>query len=325
MTDRMRVAVLDDWQGVARQSADWSALDARADVTVFPGAFTDEDDAAARLAPFEVLLLMRERTPIPASLIARLPALRMIALTGARSPSLDTAACVARGIVISTTGGALSSATTAELTLGLMIAGARQIAAGDAAIRAGRFQEGVSVGPALGGKVLGIVGLGKIGSHMARYGNALEMDVVAWSRSLDPAGAAAAGVRLAPSLHALLGAADVVTLHVPLSPSSRHMIDAAEISAMKPGALLVNTSRAGLVNTAAMLAALKDGRIGAALDVYDQEPLPANDPIRTAPNTVLSPHLGYGTNETFERFYRESVENILAFLDGAPIRLMKAA
>lgn len=318
----MRVAVLDDWQGVARQSADWSPLEAKAEVVIFPGAFADEDAAAAELADFEVLLLMRERTPIPASLIARLPKLRMIALTGARSPSLDAAACAARGIVISTTGGALSSAVTAELTLGLLIAGIRRIAAGDAAIRAGRFQEGVAIGPALAGKVLGIIGLGKIGGRMARYGAALEMDVLAWSRSLTDAGTKAAGARLAASKEALLRESDVVTLHVPLAAGSRGMIGASEIALMKPGALLINTSRAGLVDTPAMLVALHEGRIGAALDVYDQEPLPANDPIRTAPNTVLSPHLGYGTTETFERFYRDSVENILAFINGAPIRLM---
>ena len=318
----IRVAVLDDWQDVARQSADWSALEAKAEVVVFADAFADEDAAAAALAEFEILLLMRERTAFPASLIARLPRLRMIALTGARSPSLDAAACAARGIVISTTGGTLSSAVTAELTLGLLIAGARQIAAGDAAIRAGRFQEGVPVGPALAGKVLGIIGLGKIGGRMARYGAALEMDVVAWSRSLTEAGAKTGGARLAASQDALLQEADVVTLHVPLAPASRGMIGAREIGLMKPGALLINTSRAGLVDTPALLAALGEGRIGAALDVYDQEPLAANDPIRTAPNTVLSPHLGYGTTETFEVFYRESVANILAFLDGAPIRLM---
>ncbi len=319
----MRVGVLDDWQEVARASADWSAVEARAEVTMFSGAFADEDEAAAALADYEILLLMRERTPFPATLIERLPKLRMIALTGARSPSLDTAACAARGIVISTTGGMLSSATTAELTLGLLIAGTRRIAQGDAAIRAGRFQEGVAVGPALAGKVLGIVGLGKIGGRMARFGAALEMDVVAWSRSLDEAGAAAAGARLASGLVPLLREADVVTLHVPLSAASHGLMGAAEIAEMKPGALLVNTSRAGLVDTAAMLAALHDGRIGAALDVFDTEPLPIDDPIRTAPNTVLTPHLGYGTTEGFEVFYRESVENILAFLDGRPQRLMK--
>lgn len=320
----MRVGVLDDWQGVARQSADWSALEKVAEVTVLSDAFADEDAAAAALAKFDILLLMRERTPFPASLIVRLPKLRMIALTGARSPSLDTAACAKAGIVISTTGGTVSSVGTAELTLGLMIAAARQIPAGDAAIRAGRFQDGVEVGPALVGKTLGIIGLGKIGSRMARYAAALEMKVIAWSRSLDEATAAAGGATLAANKAALLAEADVVTLHVPLSAGSRGLIGAAEIGQMKPGALLVNTSRAGLIDGAALLDALHAGRIMAALDVYEQEPLPVDDPIRSAPNTVLSPHLGYGTTDTFRQFYGESIENILAFLAGAPIRLMKA-
>ncbi len=320
----MRVGVLDDWQGVARSSADWSELEAKAEVVVFPGAFADEDDAARQLADFDILLLMRERTPFPASLIGRLPKLRMIALTGARSPSLDTAACAKAGIVISTTGGTVSSVGTAELTLGLMIAASRRIVTGDAAIRAGRFQDGVEVGPVLVGKTLGIIGLGKIGGRMARYAAALEMKVIAWSRSLDEATATAAGARLAPSKGALLAEADVVTLHVPLSAGSRGLIGAAEIGQMKPGALLVNTSRAGLIDGAALLEALHAGRITAALDVYEQEPLPANDPIRTASNTVLSPHLGYGTTDTFRQFYGESIENILAFLAGSPIRVMAA-
>ena len=320
----MRVGVLDDWQEVARGSADWSGLEAVAEIIVFPGAFADEDEAAAKLVDFDVLMLMRERTPFPASLIARLPKLRMIALTGARSPSLDTAACRAAGIVISTTGGTVSSVGTAELTLGLMIAAARRLVAGDAAIRAGRFQEGVEVGPALVGKTLGIIGLGKIGTRMARYAAALEMKVIAWSRSLDEAGAQAGGAMLAPSKAALLAEADVVTLHVPLAPGSVGLIGAAEIAAMKPGAILVNTSRAGLIDTGALIEALWERRIVAALDVYDREPLGADDPIRAAPNTVLSPHLGYGTTDTFRQFYGESIENVLAFLAGTPMRVMTA-
>ena len=246
----------------------------------------------------------------------------MMALTGSRAPSLDTVACTQAGIVISTTGGTVSSVGTAELTLGLMIAAARRIVAGDAAIRAGRFQEEVEVGPALVGKTLGIIGLGRIGSRMARYAESLEMKVIAWSRSLDEARARAGGAGLAASKEALLHEADVVTLHVPLTPASRGLIGAAEIGQMKPGALLVNTSRAGLIDRAALLEALHAGRIMAALDVYEQEPLAVDDPIRTAPNTVLSPHLGYGTTDTFRQFYGESIENILAFIGGAPVRVM---
>ena len=320
----MRVAVLDDWQGVARQSANWSALEAQAEVVFFAAPFADEDDAASRLAGFEALILMRERTAFPASLIDRLTDLRMIALTGNRSPSLDIEACTRRGIVVSNTGGTASTNGTAELTLGLMLAAARRIPAGDAAIRAGRFQDGVGIGPVLAGKTLGIIGLGRIGSWVARYARALDMRVMAWSRSLSAEAAGAAQAELAESKAALLAASDVVTLHVPLSPGSRGMIGAAEIGLMKPGALLVNTSRSGLVDQAAMLAALDAGRVCAALDVYDREPLPVDDPIRTASNTVLTPHVGYGTVDTFAQFFRESIENVLAFMAGAPVRVMNA-
>ena len=318
----MRVAVLDDWQGVARKSADWSRLESKAEVAILAEPFGDEDAAAAALAEFEVLILMRERTPFPASLIARLPKLKMIALTGNRSPSLDLAACTQHGVVVSNTGGQASTSATAELTLALLLAAVRRVPAGDAAIRAGRFQEGVGIGPVLAGKTLGVIGLGRIGALVARYGLALDMRVVAWSRSLTREAAHAAGAELASSKADLLTASDVVSLHVPLSPGSRGLIGAAEIAAMKPGALLVNTSRAGLVDQAAMLAALHDGRIMAALDVFEREPLPADDPIRSAPNTVLTPHVGYGSVDTFRQFYGESIENVLAFLLGAPIRVM---
>jgi phosphoglycerate dehydrogenase-like enzyme len=318
----MRVAVLDDWQGVARESADWSRLEAKAEVVILPDPFRDEDDAAARLADFEILILMRERTAFPASLIERLPKLRMIGLTGNRSPSLDLEACTRRGVVVSNTGGTASSNGTAELTLALMLAAARRVPAGDAAIRAGRFQEGVGVGPVLAGKTLGVIGLGRIGTLVARYGLALNMKVQAWSRSLTRDAANKAGVVLAASKTALLQESDVVSLHVPLTPISRGLIGAADIALMKPGALLVNTSRALLVDQAAMLAALHEGRIMAALDVFEREPLPPDDPIRSAPNTVLTPHVGYGSVDTFRQFFSESIENVLAFLLGQPIRVM---
>ena len=317
----MRVAVMDDWQGVAPEAADWSPLRARAEVVVLSEPFADEDAAAQALADFEILIPMRERTPLPGSLIARLPKLRMIALTGHRSPSLDLAACTERRVLVCNTGGTASSNGTAELALGLMLAAARRIPAGDAAIRAGRFQQGVGIGPVLEGKTLGIVGLGRIGRRVARYGKALDMRVLAWSRSLTREAAEAVGAELA-SKEELLAASDVVSLHVPLSPGSRGLIGAAEIARMKPGAILVNTSRSGLVDTAALLAALHQGRIVAALDVYDREPIPPGDPIRTAPNTVLTPHVGYGSVDTFRQFYGESIENVLAFLDGKPVRVM---
>lgn len=313
------IAVLDDWQHVAQGSADWSPLAGRFDILDRP--FADEDAAAAALAPYEVLVPMRERTPFPASLIARLPRLRMVALTGSRSPSLDVAACTARGIPVCTTGGERSSTGTAELALALILAAARRIPEADAALRAGRFQEGVGVGPVLDGRTLGIVGLGRIGRMVARYGRALNMEVLAWSRSLTDEAAAAHGAT-SVALDHLLAQADVISLHVPLTPQSRGMIGAAEMARCKPGAILVNTSRGPLVDEGALLAALAEGRLRAGLDVYDREPLPPGHPLRSAPNTVLTPHIGYGTADTFRQFYGESVENIVAFEAGRPIRVL---
>jgi len=302
------VAVLDDWQGVARSSADWSGLQARAEVVFFAEAFADEEDAVRRLADFEIVLSMRERTPLPGSLINRLPKLRMLGMTGARNASLDTAACTARGVVVCHTvagSGSTNDSATAELALGLMIGAARGLAAGDANIRAGGFQMGVPVGIGLAGKTLGLIGLGRLGGHMARYGNTLNMKVIGWSQNLTAEKAAAAGATMV-SKQELLSTADVVSIHLVLSPRSRGLIGAADLALMKQGAILVNTSR---------------WRIIAALDVFDREPLPPDDPLRSAPNTVLTPHLGYCVRETWEQFYPQSVENALAFLDGKPVRV----
>jgi phosphoglycerate dehydrogenase-like enzyme len=313
-----KVAVLDDWQGVAKTSADWSPLQARAEVVFFPKAFDDEDDAARQLADFDIVLSMRERTPLPGSLINRLPKLRMLGMTGARNASLDTAACTARGIVVcNTIGGGNSEAATAELALGLLVAAARSIPAGDANIRAGKFQEGVPVGHALAGKTLGVIGLGRLGTHMARYGKALNMKLLAWSQNLT---ATAAGATMV-SKDELLSRSDAVSIHLVLSDRTRGLIGASDIARMKPGAILVNTSRGPVVDEKALLAAVQARRIVAALDVYDREPLPANHPLRTAPNVVMTPHLGYGVQETWQGFYPQSLENALAFLDGRPVRV----
>lgn len=317
----MRVAVMDDWQGVARDSTDWSALAARAEVVFMSGAFADEDAAAAALAGFEIVIPMRERTAFTSTLLARLPKLKLIAQTGGRAQTMDLERATASGILVCNTMGERSSIGTAELTLGLILAAARRIPQGDAAIRAGRFQEGVGIGPVLDGLTLGIIGFGRIGARVGMFGRALGMKLLAWSPNLTAETAAAGGATLA-SRDALLGGSDVISLHVVLSARSRHMLGAAELALMKPGALLVNTSRGPLVDEAALVAALNAGRIMAGLDVYDREPLPADHPIRTAANTVLTPHLGYGTTDTFRQFYRESVENVLAFLDGAPIRMV---
>jgi phosphoglycerate dehydrogenase-like enzyme len=321
MTGKTRVAVLDDWQGVARGAADWRTLQARAEVVFFSDAFTDADDAAAQLADFDIVLSMRERTPLPGSLINRLPKLRMLGMTGARNLSLDTAACTARGIpVCCTQGGGYSDSATAELALGLLIAAARGLAVGDATIRAGGFQMGVPMGIGLAGKTLGVIGLGKLGTYMATYAKALRMNVIAWSQNLTKERAEAAGA-VPVSKEELMATADAITIHMVLSDRSRGLIGRADIARMKQGAILVNTSRGPIVDEAAMLEALHAGRIVAALDVYDREPLPVDHPLRKAPNTVLSPHLGYCVKETWDSFYPQMIENALAFLDGKPVRV----
>jgi phosphoglycerate dehydrogenase-like enzyme len=318
-----RIAVLDDWQGVARANADWSALEARAELVFFSDPFIDEDHAAAALTGFEILLTMRERTRIPASLIARLPQLRMIGITGVANAALDMEACERHGIVVCNTGRGPAGApfATAELALGLLIAAARAIPQGDAAIRAGGFQRGVPVGIGLAGKTLGIIGLGRLGTRMARYGAALDMNVIAWSPNLTAARAHDAGVDLVDK-ETMLAQADAVSLHLVLSPRTRGLIGAAEIGRMKPGAILINTSRGPLVDEAALLAALRAGAIVAALDVFDTEPPAPDHPLRRCPNCVLTPHLGYAVAETWRAFYPRSVENALAFLDGTPQRVI---
>lgn len=316
-----KVAVLDDWQGVARGSADWSKLQARAEVVFFAKAFENEDDAARQLADFDIVLSMRERTPLPASLINRLPKLRMLGMTGARNASLDTAACTARGVVVcNTTGGQNNEAATAELALGLLISAARRMPVGDANIRAGKFQEGVPVGIALAGKTIGLLGLGRLGSHMARYCNALGMTVLGWSQNLTPEKAKAAGATMV-SKEDLLSRSDAVSIHLVLSDRTRGLLGAGDLARMKPGAILINTSRGPIVDEKALIEAVQAKHIVAALDVFDREPLPANYPLRGASNAVMTPHLGYGVKETWDVFYPQSIENALAFLDGKPVRV----
>jgi phosphoglycerate dehydrogenase-like enzyme len=232
-------------------------------------------------------------------------------------------ACTARGIVVCHTAGQQSTSATAELTLGLLIAAARLIPTADASIRTGGFQNGVPAGCVLEGRTLGVIGLGKIGSRMARYGHALGMQVLAWSQNLTADKAQAAGARLVDK-PTLLAESDAITLHVVLSERTRGILGAEDLACMKPGAILVNTSRGPLVDETALLERLRTGKLIAALDVYAQEPLPARHPLRGAPNTVLTPHLGYCTREVYGQFYSESIDNVLAFLDGKPIRVINA-
>ena len=317
---RPQIAVIDDYQELARGLADWSAVDARADVTVFTRPWRDEDEIANKLAPFEVVVLLRERTAFPARLIERLPNLRMVAMTGNRTSTLDLAACKARGIVVVHTD-SNPPVAPAELAFALILACARSVPLGHANVVAGRWQEGIPMGMPLDGKRLGVVGLGKLGARLAGYARAFNMDVVAWSANLTDEKAAAHGVRRVGKLE-LFETSDVISIHYGLSDRSRGIVGAAELQAMKAGAILVNTSRGPLVDEAALIDVLRSGRIGAGLDVYDIEPLPAGHPFTTMRNVVLTPHLGYVVEETMRRFYTQSVANILAYLDGAPIRVV---
>ncbi len=314
-----RIAVLDDWQGVASTLIDWSAVTSRAELVFFREAFADLDAAAAALAEFDGVVAMRERSAFSAALIARLPRLRLLSYTGARNAAVDTEACTAHGVLVCNTTGTPPTQGTAELALTLLLAAARQIPLGDAEIRAGRFQENLLPGIELSGLTLGLVGLGKLGSRMAHYGRALDMKIIAWSPNLTAEKAEAAGASLVEKA-ALLEQADAVSVHLVLSERSRNTLAGPDLARMKPGAILVNTSRAGLIDQPALLAAATEGRLRVALDVFSHEPMPADDPWRTAPNTVLSPHLGYVTQGNMAALYRESAQNVAAWLEGSPIR-----
>ncbi|TDL12043.1 D-2-hydroxyacid dehydrogenase family protein [Mycolicibacterium obuense] len=308
---RTRIAVLDDYQGVALSSADWSPVTARADVTTFSDHLSDEDELVARLAPFDVVFVMRERTPLPRAVLERLPRLKMIASTGPANASIDMAAAQELGIHVSGTGGSVAS--TVELTWALILATSRHLVAESRSIADGGWQ--TTVGTELDRRVLGVLGLGRIGSRVARIGAAFGMDVVAWSQYLTADAAAAAGVRYLPR-NEFFAAADVVTVHLRLSERSRGLIGAAELAAMKPTAVLINTSRGPIVDEAALIDALSSGAIaGAGLDVFDTEPLPAGHPLRTMPTVTATPHIGYVADRPYRIFFRDAAAAIAEWLD----------
>ncbi len=313
-----RVAVLDDYQNVALTLADWSPLAGRAEPVVFNEAFADADAAAAALAGFPVIVAMRERTPFPAALLARLPDLRLLVTTGMRNFSIDMAAAKDRGIRVC--GTELLPYPAAELTWGLILALSLNIPHDAQVMAEGGWQ--TRVGQSLYGRTLGIIGLGKQGRQVARFAHAFHMEVLAWSRNLTAVDAAGQDARRV-ELDELLAASDIVTLHVVLNEGTRGLIGARELGLMKPAAFLVNTARGPVVDEAALLEALNSGKIaGAAIDVYDREPLPADHPLRRAPNTVLTPHMGYVTRENLTLMYSQAIEDIAAFLDGTPVRVL---
>lgn len=312
----MRVAVLDDYQRAAHRFADWDGLGA--DVTFFDEHLPGTDALVRALSGYDVIVAMRERTPFTAERLALLPELRLLVTTGMANAALDLDAAREHGVTVCGTAGVASA--TPELTWGLILSLVRHIPEESAAVRAGGWQH--TIGAGLDGRTLGIVGLGRLGTRMAAIGRAFGMRVLAWSSNLDPALARERGAEPV-SKEALFGESDVVTVHYKLSERSTGLVGAEELSWMRPGAYLVNTSRGPLVDTAALVDALREERIaGAALDVYDSEPLPADDPLRTAPRTLLTPHLGYVTEETYEVFYGQAVEDIAAFRDGTPVRVL---
>jgi phosphoglycerate dehydrogenase-like enzyme len=307
----VRVAILDDYQSVALTSADWSPVSARAEITVFSDHVFDPDELVERLAPFDAIMVMRERTPLPRSIIERLPRLGLIASTGPANASIDMDAAAEAGIHVVHTSGTVAS--TVELTWALILGASRHLVAERQAVADGRWQS--TVGRELDRRVLGVLGLGRIGGRIARIGAAFGMDVVAWSTNLTADAAQEAGARYLPR-DEFFATADVITIHLKLSERSRGLIGAAELAAMKPSALLVNTSRGPIVDEGALIDALRSGTIaGAALDVFDTEPLPADHPLRTLPNVLATPHIGYVADRPYGLFFRDAAAGIAEWLD----------
>ncbi|MBO9198600.1 D-2-hydroxyacid dehydrogenase family protein [Rhizobium sp. 16-449-1b] len=313
-----KIAILDDYQGAALKSADWSEVQARAEVVVFHDHVDDADALVERLRPFDAICVLRERTPLTAEILSRLPNLKFIGSNAPYNASIDIKAANANGIVVSYTGGRGNGAP--ELAWALILAAARHIPAEVAALRSGQWQ--ISVGTDLEGSTLGIMGLGRVGTRMAAVARAFGMKVIAWSENLTAEKASEAGVTLVDK-QTLLKEADWLTLHLVLSDRTRGIVGKEELASMKPSAWLVNTSRGPLVDEAALTDALARRSIaGAALDVFDIEPLPLDHPFRGLDNVVATSHVGFVTKGTYDIFFGETVENVLAWLDGAPIRLM---
>ncbi|MER5873185.1 D-2-hydroxyacid dehydrogenase family protein [Streptomyces sp. NPDC002044] len=316
----LRCAVLDDYQDAATTLADWSPLADRVEVVTFTDHLSDEDRLAARLADFDIVVTLRERQPFPASLLDRLPRLALLVASGMRNSVIDYAAAARGGVTVC--GTASSGTPPVELTWALLLGLARGLVPENTALRTGGPWQS-TLGADLHGRRLGLLGLGRIGGRVARVGLAFGMDVVAWSRNLTDERAAEVGVRRAGSKEELLADSDFVSVHLALGDRTRGLIGAPELALMRPAAYLVNTSRAAIVDQDALLDALHAGRIaGAGLDVYDTEPLPEDHPLRTAPRLLATPHLGYVTRANYATYYGEAVENIAAFLDGAPVRVL---
>jgi phosphoglycerate dehydrogenase-like enzyme len=323
----MRLSILDDYQGVAIDMADWSPVRARGiEIAVERFPFADAEDVVRSLADSEIVAAMRERTAFPKGIVDRLPKLKLLITTGMRNASFDMAALRDRGVTVCGTGGPVGAPggggneDTAELAWGLILGAARRIAEDHQFMRHGGWQ--TRIGHRVAGKTLGLLGLGRLGSGVARVGLAFGMKAIAWSQNLTAEKAAAQGVERVEK-DELFRRSDILSVHLVLSDRSRGLVGGREIGLMKPSAILVNTSRGPICDTAAIIEALKSGRLAyAGFDVYDREPLPINHPLRTAPNALLTPHIGYVTDENYRSSYPQIVEDIVGFLDGKPVRVI---
>ena len=306
----MKIAILDDYQNVALKLADWSAVSRKADIVVFDDHVASPEAVIQRLYPFDVVCVMRERTPLTSEIIQRLPNLKLIASTAGRNASIDMAAAKERGIIVKGTG--YQSTPTIEMTWALILASARNVVPENLVVRDGGWQQ--AIGEDLRGKTLGVLGLGNIGRSVARIGAAFGMNIIAWSQNMTPELALAAGAMLV-SKSELLQRSDFLTIHLVLSDRTRGLIGAAELELMKSTARLINTSRGPIINEAALITALRSRRIaGAALDVFDEEPLPLQHPFRQLDNVLATPHVGYVAENLYRTFYGDTVANIAAWI-----------
>lgn len=320
MSEQVRVAILDDYQGASREFGDWASLPSHVQIARFADHVEDHDELVARLRYFDIIVVMRERTPFPRAVLERLPELKLLVTTGHRNAVIDIAAATDNGILVSGTRGYFPA--TVELTWGLILSLLRHIPSEHASMRTGGWQH--TMGTDLSGATLGVVGLGNMGKFVARIGKVFDMRVIAWSQNMTPEAAEAAGAEYV-SREELFATSDVVTIHLQLlGARNRGLVVASDLARMKKSAVLINTSRGPIVDEAALIEALREERIaGAAIDVYDPEPIAANHPFRSLPNVVTTPHIGYVTNNTYRVFIEDVVEDIAAWLNGKPIRLIE--
>ena len=311
-----KIAILDDYANFALHAADWNSLPGDTETVPFHQHIPDLDQLASQLQGYDIISAMRERTPFPRALLQQLPDLKLLVTTGARNASIDVQAATDLGILVCGTNGL--GYPTAELTWGIILAMLRHIPQEQAALRAGRWQSTVGIG--VNGKTLGVLGLGRLGSQVATVGTALGMEIIAWSQNLTPQRATECNATLVTK-DQLFANSDILTIHLQLSDRTRALVGTQELASMKPTAYLINTSRGPIIDGPALIAALQNNAIaGAGLDVYDQEPLPADHPLLQLPNTLLTPHLGYVTQEGMQAFYQGTLEDIQAYLQGNPIR-----